>query len=824
MAKIDDLLEVRYLPNHDQQGKFVLPVNEADQTFKDFIGSYGEIFYCGPGGSVPQLLENALRNSGVDVTGLRSCGRYKEQFFTLDAEVESMLRGAESQPASVGGKESHAKGSTSRKGGDKERAASQSHEWKSLLLGKQKPTGTTKEASSEQQSNQPVHEWKSLLLGKQKPTGTAKEGSSEQQSNQHTSNDQNQVQSQQERDVGEVDQQGAALANKKTWDAADYIREKEQGHQQQQGKSSSEIAKDRQRNLQQVMKNASAPSELRHGQSHHQSVNADKDRFVNEGGATASHGLNEQAKKISFNQSSQRQQQHEVRASSDHGLWVGQPGVAVKESLEAGVSLDAHGPAATPLQREGILKSNQRNEKPENSTNVFSWLEQKSGDKQGLEQVQNPMLINEADAAKSSLGAKQSQQTGAEPANTQQKVSEKTEFGHRLFASQGKSSNLDTQFPHHLSGSSVGHQESPALRASTVASTAKPEQSSFPPRMQSSNKPSGDQHGANSAQTSGQGETQQKTPVGASMDNNKPMSSATGKVPNNEILETSSSFVPGRQDASRPKTAGSEGPQSPMGLITTSKSINPGDQTGEGQDIQGGRSCSDRLSDHKSGLHRSSQQQQGMADKQSPMSLNAQNRSPPLGTQQQPPTAQGIHATNQSPNTAAADDDNERPIGVKDERTPLAMDRAMNPADQPGLGNLSHAAISKRLQDGLSNEDSSNSQGAQHMKQGGQRPSQAADEDESSISKKIQNAASWLFNKDKVMGQMEEDSNTKRRSGGFDPQKGAANPIRAGKSDEELAQDAKEQQEEGIGALGLETPASPYKKKESSTTKKSDEK
>jgi hydroxylamine reductase len=86
------IVQVKYVASHDQKGKFITPMDVMDASVKEFIGTQGEVYYCGLGGSVPLLLENALRRCGVDASTLRSTGRYKEEYFTFDTDTENLLK------------------------------------------------------------------------------------------------------------------------------------------------------------------------------------------------------------------------------------------------------------------------------------------------------------------------------------------------------------------------------------------------------------------------------------------------------------------------------------------------------------------------------------------------------------------------------------------------------------------------------------------------------------------------------------------------------------------------------------------------------------
>lgn len=88
----DGVVQVTYVPSHDVAGKFVTPMDKLDRSLRDFLGSKGSVMYCGLGGSVPSVVESALRKATIDVGLLRSQGRYIEEYFTPDADTENLLR------------------------------------------------------------------------------------------------------------------------------------------------------------------------------------------------------------------------------------------------------------------------------------------------------------------------------------------------------------------------------------------------------------------------------------------------------------------------------------------------------------------------------------------------------------------------------------------------------------------------------------------------------------------------------------------------------------------------------------------------------------
>lgn len=88
----EGLLDVRYVPSHDPSGKYVTPMDKLDRSIVDFLGAKGEFSYCGLGGSVPLKVESALQKNGVDTAALRASGRYHEEYFSADQDVENLLK------------------------------------------------------------------------------------------------------------------------------------------------------------------------------------------------------------------------------------------------------------------------------------------------------------------------------------------------------------------------------------------------------------------------------------------------------------------------------------------------------------------------------------------------------------------------------------------------------------------------------------------------------------------------------------------------------------------------------------------------------------
>ena len=88
----EGLLDVRYVPSNDGSGKYVTPMDKLDRSIVDFLGAKGEFSYCGLGGSVPLKVESALQKNGVDTAALRATGRYHEEYFSADQDVENLLK------------------------------------------------------------------------------------------------------------------------------------------------------------------------------------------------------------------------------------------------------------------------------------------------------------------------------------------------------------------------------------------------------------------------------------------------------------------------------------------------------------------------------------------------------------------------------------------------------------------------------------------------------------------------------------------------------------------------------------------------------------
>jgi len=85
------IVTATYVASHDG-AKFESPMDRLDSSVVDFLGSTGEVAYCGLGGSVPLIVENSLRRCGVDVAALRKAKRYHEEFFTTDLDTENLFK------------------------------------------------------------------------------------------------------------------------------------------------------------------------------------------------------------------------------------------------------------------------------------------------------------------------------------------------------------------------------------------------------------------------------------------------------------------------------------------------------------------------------------------------------------------------------------------------------------------------------------------------------------------------------------------------------------------------------------------------------------
>jgi hydroxylamine reductase len=86
-----------FVPSHAVKGKLttpmdVMPTDAANNNIAALLADGGHAVYCGLGGSVPTLVEAAFRQCGVDVSLLRSAGRYHEEYFSPDADTENLLR------------------------------------------------------------------------------------------------------------------------------------------------------------------------------------------------------------------------------------------------------------------------------------------------------------------------------------------------------------------------------------------------------------------------------------------------------------------------------------------------------------------------------------------------------------------------------------------------------------------------------------------------------------------------------------------------------------------------------------------------------------
>ncbi|KAJ8605108.1 hypothetical protein CTAYLR_000408 [Chrysophaeum taylorii] len=83
-------LDVRKTASRDQ-APFLSPIDVMDASLADFVGRDGHISYCGLGGEVPLLVENKLGQVGVDVAALRVAGRYHEEAYSRDPDVENLF-------------------------------------------------------------------------------------------------------------------------------------------------------------------------------------------------------------------------------------------------------------------------------------------------------------------------------------------------------------------------------------------------------------------------------------------------------------------------------------------------------------------------------------------------------------------------------------------------------------------------------------------------------------------------------------------------------------------------------------------------------------
>ena len=78
---------------------FRTPLDVMDAKIKEFLSNDGHFLYCGIGGAIPYLVENAVRKAGVDAGVMRLQKRYHEEFFTPDTDIENLFK----DRVSVGG-------------------------------------------------------------------------------------------------------------------------------------------------------------------------------------------------------------------------------------------------------------------------------------------------------------------------------------------------------------------------------------------------------------------------------------------------------------------------------------------------------------------------------------------------------------------------------------------------------------------------------------------------------------------------------------------------------------------------------------------------
>lgn len=87
----EGIVTVHRVASHDG-ASFTTPLDVMDASVGEAVGAAGEVLYCGLGGTVPYLVEAALRRCGVDTAALRRTGRYHEEFFTADADAENLIK------------------------------------------------------------------------------------------------------------------------------------------------------------------------------------------------------------------------------------------------------------------------------------------------------------------------------------------------------------------------------------------------------------------------------------------------------------------------------------------------------------------------------------------------------------------------------------------------------------------------------------------------------------------------------------------------------------------------------------------------------------
>jgi hydroxylamine reductase len=80
-----------FVASNDQK-EFRTPMMEMDASLSKFLGSEGEIMYCGPGGNIPHIAEAAMLRCDIDISDFRVGGRYHHEFFTPDFDQENLLK------------------------------------------------------------------------------------------------------------------------------------------------------------------------------------------------------------------------------------------------------------------------------------------------------------------------------------------------------------------------------------------------------------------------------------------------------------------------------------------------------------------------------------------------------------------------------------------------------------------------------------------------------------------------------------------------------------------------------------------------------------
>mmetsp|Transcript_31840 Transcript_31840/g.101948 ORF Transcript_31840/g.101948 Transcript_31840/m.101948 type:complete len:1255 (-) Transcript_31840:500-4264(-) len=75
----------------DDQAAFVTPLDAMDSSLADFLGANGQVRYFGVGGDVPYYVELKLRQVGVDVASIKTNGRYREEAFSKDLDIDNLM-------------------------------------------------------------------------------------------------------------------------------------------------------------------------------------------------------------------------------------------------------------------------------------------------------------------------------------------------------------------------------------------------------------------------------------------------------------------------------------------------------------------------------------------------------------------------------------------------------------------------------------------------------------------------------------------------------------------------------------------------------------